>query len=1657
MDDNSRSKRWIYDLLLVVVLLAAGYFRLTGINWDQNQHLHPDERFMTMVETGIAPVQSLAEYFNTATSSLNPNNRGYTFYVYGDLPLIIVRYVAEWVKMTDYDSVTLVGRALSAVADLGSIILLYLIAMRLYKRKVALLATAFMAVSVMLIQQSHFFTVDSYANFFILLATLFAVKVMLDKEKPWRDDWQGFLRSRLVWNTIAFGLALGMSVASKLNAAPLAILLPGALFIRYFRESRQSDAQEPDELPAPVDAAEDSSGDSAESLSAEDETDLVAEPVLRPFKLTYKWAFILLILGAFISVLSFRIFQPYAFNGPGFFNVIPNHQWVQNIMDERAQASGNVDFPPALQWARRSKLFSWDNMVAWGFGWPLGLLAWAGFLYMGWCMLKGEWKEHLLLWGWTGAYFVWQSLQWNPTMRYELPIYPLLAMMGAWFVFEVGKWKFPKWWKRREAETAPPQAFSLKPLAWVLGIGVLVAAAAWAFAFTRIYTRDQTRVQASRWIYQNVPGPINLQIMQADGSTYNQPLPVAPNFVISSTSPYNAQFTPFVDGTLQTITLGKAYDPARSGNNQTLTIGLSTVPGAPANQLTAQASMVGTFPSDSAHLQGTSYTVKLNHPVKVQKDATYYLQFNATGPLILAGSIPVNESSWDDGLPLRIDGYDAYGGIYQGDHNFEMYWDDNADKLARFESNLDQGDYLFISSNRQWATTTRVPERYPLTTTYYRDLIGCPPDKDVIWCYNVATPGMFQGKLGYDLVKVFESFPTLGPFQFNDQFAEEAFTVYDHPKVLIFKKDPNYDTQQVHTLLGAVDLSQVVHITPRQASSYPGNLMLPANAEAVQQAGGTWSQLFSYDWLQNKYPVVGLLLWYLALGLLGLFMYPILRQLLPGLPDRGYPLSRLAGLLVLSYFAWVVASIGGAYTRTLIMAGYGLIVLVGVVFAWFNRGELMEELKSKGRFFLTVEGLFFLLFVIDLAIRLGNPDLWHPARGGERPMDFSYLNAVLKSTTFPPFDPWYAGGYINYYYWGYVLVGTLIKMLGVVPSIAYNFVLPSLFAMLGIGGFCIAWNLVSAFHKRGEEGNEPFGGLPLISGIAGAVGLVLVGNLGTVRMIYQALQRMAVGDSLFQQTNILIPERWWWAIEGIGKLFAGQSLPIGQGDWYWNPSRVIPPGPGNEITEFPLFTFLYSDLHAHMIAMPVTVLAIGFVVSVLLARNLSRWSWLGTLAFGGLVIGSLYSINTWDYPTYLALASAVTAYAIFRYAPVTERKAGLSPVIQRILLAVAGVLLLVVLSVLFFEPYRKWYGLGYNEIQQWTDSRTPIWSYLTHWGLFLFIIISWIVWETRQWLAQTPVSSLNKLKPYEVIIELGLAVLVAVALIFLFVLKVPITWLVLPLMVWALILIFRPGQPDSKRLVLFMIATGLAITLMVEVVALSGDIGRMNTIFKFYVQVWILFAISSAAALGWLLSEFSEWTQGWRSVWQVGGTLLLLGALLFTFTASMDKIHDRMAPNVPFTFDSMTYMKYATYFDNAQMDLSQDYNAIRWMQDNVQGSPVIVEANTVEYRWGTRFTVYTGLPGVVGWNWHQRQQRGTIVPADWVTNRVQEIADFYSTTDVNQAEAFLKKYNVKYIIVGQLEEAYYPPEDLAKFAANDGKLWKTVYHAKDTTIYQVLP
>jgi uncharacterized membrane protein len=323
-------------------------------------------------------------------------------------------------------------------------------------------------------------------------------------------------------------------------------------------------------------------------------------------------------------------------------------------------------------------------------------------------------------------------------------------------------------------------------------------------------------------------------------------------------------------------------------------------------------------------------------------------------------------------------------------------------------------------------------------------------------------------------------------------------------------------------------------------------------------------------------------------------------------------------------------------------------------------------------------------------------------------------------------------------------------------------------------------------------------------------------------------------------------------------------------------------------------------------------------------------------------------------------------------------------------------------------------------------------------------------------MAQTPLSHLRYLVPYKAWIAIS-AVVFLMVYAALFILEINIHWLALPLAAWAAILLFKPGISEPKRVVLFLVGTGLFLTIMVEVIVLTGDIGRMNTVFKFYLQAWVLLAVSSAAALGWLWKAVQKWSFWKWTIWIFVFVLLASSTAFYPLLATTEKIHDRMSQESPHTLDGMEFMNQSNYLDQGGVfDLSQDYKAIRWLQENVQGSPVIVEGNTPLYRWGSRMTIYTGLPSVLGWDWHQTQQRG-FVETSRIHARLAEIIAFYTTTDKGYAVSFLEKYNVSYIILGQLERTYYPGDGLVKFEQFEGELWQEVYRDGDTVIYEVIP
>ena len=205
-------------------------------------------------------------------------------------------------------------------------------------------------------------------------------------------------------------------------------------------------------------------------------------------------------------------------------------------------------------------------------------------------------------------------------------------------------------------------------------------------------------------------------------------------------------------------------------------------------------------------------------------------------------------------------------------------------------------------------------------------------------------------------------------------------------------------------------------------------------------------------------------------------------------------------------------------------------------------------------------------------------------------MDVSYLTAVTRSSFMPPYDPWFAGGHLNYYYFGHFIVATVIKLTGTVPEYAVNLAVPTFWAMTFCGAFSIGVNLAEATIQRFRTYQFPAIGA-LVVGLLAALMVAIAGNL----------------DGLVQLAERIGPAAWdtitFSGSGSVGNLLTvSASALAGDGFDFWRSSRMIAVPGTISITEFPFFSYLFADPHAHIFAMPFALVAIGLSLAIALAH-----------------------------------------------------------------------------------------------------------------------------------------------------------------------------------------------------------------------------------------------------------------------------------------------------------------------------------------------------------------------------------------------------------------------------------------------------------------------
>ncbi|MGE5072565.1 MAG: DUF2298 domain-containing protein [Anaerolineae bacterium] len=829
--------------------------------------------------------------------------------------------------------------------------------------------------------------------------------------------------------------------------------------------------------------------------------------------------------------------------------------------------------------------------------------------------------------------------------------------------------------------------------------------------------------------------------------------------------------------------------------------------------------------------------------------------------------------------------------------------------------------------------------------------------------------------------------------------------------------------------------------------------------------------------------------WYIIITLLGGLTFPLVHALFPALRDRGYSLARVAGLLIWGYAFWLLNSLGllqndagGVIFALLIVAGLSLasLFLSGQPFG-ARKTEIIGWLRSHLRLIISVEVLFLAAFAFLAFVRAGNPEL----DNAEKPMELMFINAILRSPTFPPQDAWLSGYAISYYYFGYVMAAMLAMLTGLTGSVAHNLMTSLVFALAAIGSFGILYNLLSAREAAAskEDPEQPQqaderDSRTIAPALLAPLFLLLVSNL---EGFLEVLHRHAVLWTASAQNF------WTWL--DIKDLNEAPAQPLAwipdRFWWWWRASRVISDysltgNRGEVIDEFPFFSFLHADLHPHVLAIPFNLLAVAVALNLLLG------GWRGeTRLFGlrlhirrsgffaaALLLGGLAFLNTWD--ILIAAALIIFAYMLFRV-----HEDGWSWTRLEDMFALG--LPLGVLAILLYLPFYFGFssqagGILPNLIYPTRGSQLwvmfaplfiPLLAYLAYlwrgrrwqanWGIALLlvgglVILLWAFSWILGWLAFTKDPGFAQ----QYLASQGtpdIATFFEAALSRRFLFIGGLLTLLSLLVPSLAFLLGHPaeadeptgsqvssgsrdnGAPLSSFIFLLILLGGLLVLPPVFVFLRDVFCSRLNTIFKFYYQAWLLWSMAAAFGVAVLLRELRR---AWS--WLFLGGLLVLLAMSLTYPAlAIPNKTNGFKPGLGFTLDDFTRI---------QRNNPDEAAAIQWLRSAPDG--VVVEAvpqGGGSYTNFARISEYTGLPAVLGWVGHEDQWRGSRAPQG---TRQDDIATLYTTPDWQTALAILRKYDIKYVYLGDLERSTYPVQE-EKFQ----KALPQVFHQGNVTIYEV--
>jgi YYY domain-containing protein len=899
---------------------------------------------------------------------------------------------------------------------------------------------------------------------------------------------------------------------------------------------------------------------------------------------------------------------------------------------------------------------------------------------------------------------------------------------------------------------------------------------------------------------------------------------------------------------------------------------------------------------------------------------------------------------WDDPVPLRQPDRDSapYGGP-----SLPLYNPDSARKVSELVTELQKADWVAITSNRLYASITRVPDVFPMSTAYYRAL--------------------FDGRLGFERVAEFTSYPSLGPLVIPDDAAEETFTVYDHPRVLLFRKTPEFSPQRARSILSSAmreepPIMNVWETWPRAKRRVSAPIVPSRQPELAARAPRPELAMGS---------AAAALVFYLALLLVAALAWPAAYALFPRFADRGAGLARLLGLLFSTYLLVLAVQMGWiAKGRPAAFLSLGVVGAVSLAILLGRRREMAAFLRNRGRLVLGGEIAFASGFLLFTLIRAFNPEIYW----GEKPMDFSILNILVRTSTLPASDPWLAGVPLGYYTFGQEMVAWLSLWTGLSTRYTFNLAFGLLGGLIAQGAFALGRNWAGR----------------TAAGVAAAFFVGVFGNLSGLRL---------------------------WLID---------HRPL---DWhyFWATSRVVE----HTINEYPFWSLIFADLHAHVLAVPLMLLVLACALH--LVRSERAGGFLVSAALLGFAAATQALTNAWDVPLLAGLLLLVFVIAALREGRPSARSAALAALGFPVALAAAA---------LTAAPL--WVRRGGAPAIDWNREPGALGrDVLTVFGLFFLLAFGWWLAAALRRLSATGFGP----------VKLWVAGTLLAGLFVVIGLLSPEMLCAAGILLFLVALLHMAGTAE-ERLACAIAATGFFLILFTQRVFIWD---RMNTFFKLYYETWILLAVATAVLVFRPESEGS--LRRW--VWPARAAFLLLAiaSLFTTVTAargaidrfsspsaqerpvSGGKMRRHVPPGGP-TLDGLRYLRRLR---------PGEYRAVLWLRTAVPGTPVVLEAQGPSYQDFGRISMLTGMPTVLGWDYHVKQ-RGN--PEPEIEARKEAIRHIYSAGTAKEVEGLLRRYHVGYVYVGWLEKKTYPTSGLRKFAETP-ELFRLVYENPEVRIYRV--